>query len=197
MGTVPSGACRVHQQNNICTESELIASNNCPAWAVEDRVRLVRTRPIDHISGGVGDRQWEFSYDVRQGLTCFTCVGGAVQQQENAGALAEGLPVWDMDNNTWLNLPSNLPSSVNDMINTPASPPPGVMPGTGMSGFGAPEFNQPPAATATPTPEENLIPEPTPTPTPWPGLASDPDDNFTFPDLPEDDAPSNSPFLMP
>jgi len=153
-GQVPAQVCRVHQQHTICTESDLLAGTSCPYWAVQTRVGLVRSIPIDDITASVSDRHLEFSLGVRQGLSCTHCFGGDFQQEYQESEF-----IWNSDMGQWIVNPNfnrggREPETNHNIDETPPVNldllPPGGSPFAGDS----------PQSTPTPIP----------TSAPWPGL---------------------------
>jgi len=181
MGNVPSQTCRVHQQFSYCTESNMLSTVNCPEWAVVSRVGIVRAQPIDHITTGVSDRQWEFPLAVRQGMSCVTCQysGFTNPVADDVFLPSSEFPVWDRNSGQWV-LPGQLPSVAGGATVTDTPP------------ADLPDLPNLPIPT----------PEPTSTPPPWLGLGVTPDSpgevNDEQPEgQPEEPSPFLNPFLRP
>jgi penicillin-binding protein 1A len=104
-GLVPTHHCRVHQQHTYCTESGMLACENCPYWLVTTRVGLVRPMPIDDIEATVTDRHLEFPLGVRQGLTCaYHVAGGFFAGPSNPW-------LWDFETGQWVPNPNCNPDT--------------------------------------------------------------------------------------
>jgi penicillin-binding protein 1A len=166
VGQTPSQACRVHQEFTYCTESDMLANEHCPEWAVVTRVGLVRHNPIDDITASVSDRYLEFPLAVRQGLSCtyhLTGGGGGFaggnfwdsvhQNPEFIVCMISGLL---MPNPDYIPPPVTVPNDTWDAPQTPQTPlptPPPIWPGLGPAS--EPSETPPPFVHTVPIPGLN------------------------------------------
>lgn len=70
-GTQPTEVCSVHREYDICKDSGLLATENCPQESVEHVVGIVRPIPYEgDDKGKIADAAYEFGNDVLEGKTC-------------------------------------------------------------------------------------------------------------------------------
>ncbi|MCL2386218.1 MAG: transglycosylase domain-containing protein [Defluviitaleaceae bacterium] len=152
-GMAPAAHCHVHQRFTYCTESNRLATDNCPYWAVVTRVGIVRDVPIDDVEARVQDRRHEFPLAVREGLYCNYCVATNIW---DGNVNDWNVNDWDFDpiTNQWVPRVSPTPTPP-WYYNPVPTPTPHGIPGVDF-----------PFPSPTPTP----IPTPPPTPTPPPQM---------------------------